>query len=91
MILLWNIFQCVWCGPWTWFLWQFSQWQKLNVNFKVGQSSSKTVCVICFIETPLKIMKSAFNFILKALFVLKILKILLWFFGHVGKRAWLEK
>ena len=31
-------------------------------------------------------MKNAFYFILKALFVLKIFKFLSWLFGHVGKR-----
>ena len=35
-------------------------------------------------------MKNAFNFILKALFVLKIFKILSWFFGHEEITAWLE-
>ena len=37
---------------------------------------SKKNCIICFIESPLKIMKYAFYFILKALFVLKILRFL---------------
>ena len=31
-----------------------------------------SICVICFTEIPFKIMKNAFYFILKALFVLKI-------------------
>ena len=44
-------------------------------------------CVICFTESPLKIMKNVFYFILKALFVLKIIKFLSWLFGHVGKMA----
>ena len=30
------------------------------------------ICVVCFIESPLKIMKNVFYFILKGLFVLKI-------------------
>ena len=38
------------------------------------------------IESPLKIMKNAFYFTLKALFVLKIFKFLSWLFGHVAKR-----
>ena len=33
-------------------------------------------CVICFIESPLKMMENAFYFILKALFVLKMFKFL---------------
>ena len=36
-------------------------------------------------------MKNAFYFILKALFVLKIFKILSQLLGHVGKTAWLER
>ena len=43
--------------------------------------------VICLIESPFKITKNAFYFILKALFVLKIFKFLSRLFGHVGKTA----
>ena len=35
-------------------------------------------------------MKKAFYFTLKALFVLKIFKFLVWLFGHVEKTTWLE-
>ena len=35
-------------------------------------------------------MKNAFYFILKAFFVLKMVKFLSWLFGHVEKTAWLE-
>ena len=38
-----------------------------------------------------KMMKNAFYFTLKALFVLKILTFLSWLFGHVEKNAWLER
>ena len=38
-------------------------------------------------ESPLKVMKNAFNFTLEALFVLKIFKFLSWLFGHVEKRV----
>ena len=41
---------------------------------KSGSHFPKKNCVICLIESPLKIMKNAFYFILKALFVLKIFK-----------------
>ena len=41
---------------------------------KVGLSPSKKACAICLIESPLKMMKNTFYFILKALFVLKIFK-----------------
>ena len=42
-------------------------------------------------ESPLKIMKNAFYVTLKALFVLKIFKLLSWLFGLVEKTAWLER
>ena len=58
---------------------------------KVGLSPSKKFGIICLIESPLKEMKNAFYFILKALFVLKILKFLSRLLGHVGKMALLEK
>ena len=34
----------------------------------------QTNCLICFKESPLKVMKNAFYFILKALFILRIFK-----------------
>ena len=37
-------------------------------------------------ESSLKVMKNAFYFTSKALFVLKIFKFLSWLFGHVAKR-----
>ena len=54
-------------------------------------SPPKKICVICLIESPLKLMKNAFYFILKALLVPKIFKFLSELFGHVGKTAWLER
>ena len=45
----------------------------------------------CSNESPLKMMKNAFYFVLKALFVLKIFRFLSWLFGHVDKTAWLER
>ena len=36
----------------------------------------KKICVICLTERPLKMMKNAFHFILKAPFVIKIFKFL---------------
>ena len=47
-----------------------------KTQLKVGLSPSKKICVIYFIEGPLKMMKNAFYLILKALFILKILKFL---------------
>ena len=49
-------------------------------DHKVGLSSSKTVFVICLIESLLKMMKSVF-------FILKISKFLSRHFFHVGKSA----
>ena len=46
---------------------------------------------ICINESPLKLMENAFYFILRALFVLKLFKLLSWLFGHLEKRAWLER
>ena len=45
---------------------------------------------ICFNDSRSKLMKNAFCFILKALFVLKIFKSLSCLFGHVEKTVWLE-
>ena len=47
-----------------------------NNELKVGLSPSSKVCVICFTESPLKMMKNVFYFYLKALFVLNIFKFL---------------
>ena len=58
---------------------------------KVGLSPSKKICVICLIEIPLKLMKNVFYFTLKALFALKIFKILSWHFGHTEKTVWLKR
>ena len=55
----------------------------------VGLSPSKIVGFICFNDSSLKMMKNAFYFILKALFVLKMLKFFTNFSGYVGK--WLDK
>ena len=49
---------------------------RIEKVFKVGLSPSKRISVICLIESPLKMMKNAFYFTSKALFVLKIFKFL---------------
>ena len=59
----------------------------MNFEIEVGISPSKKICVICLIESPLKMMKNVFYFILKALLVRKMFKFLSRFFGHVGKTA----
>ena len=56
-------------------------------NYQRKKTRLKKNCVICLIESPLKIMKHAFYFILKALLVLKIFRFLSRLFGHVGKTA----
>ena len=55
---------------------KFYDIKKSLSELKVGLSPSKKICVNWFIESPLKMMKNAFYFILKALFVLKIFKFL---------------
>ena len=47
-----------------------------HVVFKVALSPSKKNFVISFNDSPSKMMKNVFYFILKALFVLKIFKFL---------------
>ena len=61
--------------------------ENITKLFKVGISPSKKNRVICLIESPLKMMKNDFYFILKALFVLKLFRFLSRLFGRVGKTA----
>ena len=56
-------------------------------NLKSYSHLPKKFLFICFNESPLKMMKNAFYFILKALFVFKIFKFLSWHFGHVEETA----
>ena len=44
-----------------------------------------------FNESPLKVIKNTFYFILKTLFVLKILKFLCGLLGHAEKTAWFKR
>ena len=65
---------------------------KISDNFylKVALSPlKKNSCY--FFESTLKMMKNAFYFILKAIFVLKILEFLSWLVHDVGKTASLER
>ena len=55
--------------------------------FELGLSPSKNSYLICFNESPLKMMKNVFFFILKSLFLLKIFKFLSLPFGHVEKNG----
>ena len=54
-------------------------------------STSKKNCFICSNKSPLKMMKNAFYFILKAFFVLKIFNYLSCRFGHIEKTTRLER
>ena len=74
-----------------WNLQKFSEKEFANITNKVGLSPSKKICVISLMESPLKMIRNTFYFILKGLFVLKIFKFLSWLFGHVEKAAWLER
>ena len=60
------------------------------VQLKSGCHIPKFFFIFCN-ENPSEIIKDAFYFILKALFILKIFKFLSWHFGHVEKTAWLEE
>ena len=54
-----------------------ADWFKINnLILKSDSHLPNKIGVICFIENPLKIIKNAFYFILKALFVLQIFKFL---------------
>ena len=46
---------------------------------------------ICFNNSPLNMMKNAFYFILKALFVLKIFQLLSWLSGNIKKISLIRK
>ena len=62
----------------------------VTITLKSDSHLPKKIVFICFNDNPPKMMKSAFYFILKALFVFKIFEFLFWRFGHVEKTAWLE-
>ena len=62
----------------------------LKDNLKSRTFTHYSFC-ICFNDSPSKMMKNAFYLILKALFVLKILKLLSLLFGHVLQTARLER
>ena len=48
-------------------------------------------CFICFNESPSKITRNTFYFVLKASFILNVIEFLSLLFGRVGKTAWSEK
>ena len=61
----------------------------LNANLKNFKGAFSDLNQFLAAESPWKMMENAFHCTLKALFVLKIFKILSWLFGHVAK--WLGK
>ena len=66
--------------------------QVAKIQFGVAHESvTYKKARICLNESHLKMMKNAFYFILKALFVLKILKFLSQLFAHVENTALLER
>ena len=69
-----------------WSLLWCNYWKSLKSDSHLPKNS-----FICFNESPLKVMKNAFYFILKALLVLKIFKFLYWLFGHVKKPGLIRK
>ena len=69
--------------------WNTSISSSLATFLKVGirKKSFRKICGICVIESPLKMMKNVFYFIVKALFVLKIFNFFSRHFGHIGKKT----
>ena len=76
-------------------VWTSNNTKQLNGNLrksstnKVGLSPSKKICVICLIERPLKMMRNALYFILKALLLSRYLS-----FCHdflVMQEKWLDQ
>ena len=58
----------------------------LIFSIKVRLSPPQKFVFLYFNKSPLKIMKNAFYFMLKALFVLEIFSFLSWLFGYVKER-----
>ena len=77
-----------------WWIMQFLEklW-KIWGNIEILKSDSHIPKrnVICFIEDSVKMMKNAFYFNLKALFLFKTFSFLSWLFSHAGKMAWLYR
>ena len=75
-------------SSWSYFM--RTSFRLLKSSLRLLKSDShfpREFLFIFFNESPLKIMKNAFYFILKALFVLRIFRFLSWHFGHVEKSA----
>ena len=64
----------------------FSQFRNKKLITRLFKGVLSSLRQFLATESPLKMMKNAFYFTLKVLFVLKISKFLSWLFGHVSKR-----
>ena len=62
-----------------------------SISLKTDSHLPKNFCFTCFNDSPSKMMKNAFYFILKALFALKMFTFLSWLFGHVEKNGLIRK
>ena len=60
-------------------------------NLKLDSHLPNNFFIVCINDSPSKMLKNAFYFILKALFVFNIFKSLSWLFAHVEKMTWLER
>ena len=68
----------------------FAYWLMADnfILLKLGSDIPKNF--VFFNDSPSKMMKNAFYFIVKSIFVLKVFKFLSWFFGYVEKTDWLD-
>ena len=62
-----------------------------GIAFKVGLSPSKKVCVICFIESPLKMIKKCFLFHLESSFRSQDTKVFIMTFWSCRKKGLIRK
>ena len=63
--------------------WNFEDYHHVKIQFSLFKGTVSGLRQFLANESPLKMMKSAFYFTLKALFVLKIFMFLSWLLGHV--------
>ena len=62
-----------------------------NEKFELKSDLPKKFALFASLKAFVKMMKNPFYFILKALFVLKMFKLLSWLFGYVERTTWLER
>ena len=89
LLLSLNIFhtfsQCFYCWLWTCSVQHgYNDFHRLKPKTVLKSDSHiPKKKIICFDDSPSKMLKNVFYFILKVLFVLRIFKFLSWLFGHV--------